>query len=128
MDEEALHPLHVVQHRAVKRGRTMENRFDAPANSLADSVSRREALGRLGGGLAGLLLAAVGIGKAAGAPTPNSQYEKFCRDTCRVNSGGGNTFGTCVSSCEACANSTGGLPCGCPASPGATVVCTNCCL
>jgi hypothetical protein len=51
----------------------MEHRFDAQAKALADSVSRREALARLGGGVAGLLLATFGSGRAwsqTGPPLP----------------------------------------------------------
>jgi len=100
----------------------MENRFDALAKSLADSVSRREALRRLGGGLAGMLLASLGLGKAEGAPAPESACEKFCRE-CGIPPGGGNAFGVCVSSCEACLHSSGSLPSGCPTTPGGPVVC-----
>lgn len=106
----------------------MEHRFDTLAKSLAGSISRREALSRVGGGIAGLLLATVGLGRAWSAPATNSQCEDFCRSTCGISPGGGNAFGKCVSSCEACVNSTGSRPCGCPASLGADVVCTNCCI
>ena len=64
----------------------MENQFDALAKSLAGSVSRREALARLGGGVAGLLLAAVGLGKAWGDRAPNSHCEDFCRGIMRDRS------------------------------------------
>src|SRR4051812_31812240 len=103
----------------------MENRFDTLAKSLADSVSRREALSRLGGGLAGMVLAAVGLGKSWGGPAVNSKCQSFCRETCGVAPGGGNAFGQCVSSCEACVNSTGSVPCGCPDPLGGPVVCTG---
>jgi hypothetical protein len=104
----------------------VENRFDELAKSLAGSVSRRDALVRLGGGMAGLLLASLGMRKAWSDPATNSQCEDFCRTHCNIDPGGGNAFGECVSSCEACVNSTGALPCGCPASPGAAVRCRNC--
>lgn len=101
----------------------MEHRFDTLAKAMAGSISRREALSRLGGGAAGLLLACLGIGRAWSDPATNSQCEDFCRSTCGISSGGDNGFGKCVSSCEACVSSTGGSPCGCPASPGAAVAC-----
>ena len=102
----------------------MEHQFDALAKSLAATVSRREAIRRLGGGLAGAVLASLGSGRAWSAPAPNSHCEDFCRSKCGIHPGGGNAFGKCVSSCEACVNRTGGqLPCLCPASPGGDVVC-----
>ena len=107
----------------------MEHRFDALAKAMAATVSRREAITRLGGGLAGAVLASLGLGKSWSDPAPNSHCEEFCRNTCAISPGGGNAFGKCVSSCEHCVHDTGGqLPCGCPASPGGDVVCTGCCL
>jgi hypothetical protein len=109
----------------------MGNRFDELAKSLAGSVSRREALVRLGGGMAGMLLASLGMGKAWGDPATNSLCEDFCRSTCKIRPGGGSAFGECVSSCETCVTDTNGLPCGCPGSSGSSgpdVVCTGCCV
>jgi hypothetical protein len=54
----------------------MENRFDALAKSLADSVSRREAVRRLGAGLAGLVLASLGARPAAAQG--NRDCAHFC--------------------------------------------------
>ena len=56
----------------------MENKFDALAKALADSVSRREALSRLGGGLAGLLLTALGGERAWGAADNGCGFEIHC--------------------------------------------------
>jgi len=103
----------------------MENRFDELTKALSGGMPRREALRRIAGGFAGALLASLGIGKAWGAPAPNSFCEKFCRDECGVNPGSGNAFGKCVSSCQNCLNHTGILPV-CPA-PGTTeVICGTC--
>jgi hypothetical protein len=109
----------------------MGHQFDELAKSLAGSVSRREALVRLGGGMAGMLLTTLGLGSRGWGAALNSQCEDFCRSHCGVRPGGGNAFGECVSSCEACVNSANALPCGCPGSFGSSgpdVVCTNCCL
>jgi len=92
------------------------HRFDEVAKALARGLTRRESLRAVGGGLAGALLAAVGLGKAWGAPAlrkiknPHAQCQQFCRDH-GANPGGGNCHGTCVSSCEACVNATDALPC-----------------
>jgi hypothetical protein len=45
----------------------MEHQFDLLAKALAEGVSRREALRRITGGLAGALLASMGLGKSWGS-------------------------------------------------------------
>ena len=45
----------------------MDKQFDELSKSLAEGVSRREALRKFGFGLAGVLLAAVGLRSKAGA-------------------------------------------------------------
>jgi hypothetical protein len=102
----------------------MEHRFDVLAKSLAMGASRRDVLRQLGGGLAGALLASMGLGKAWGQSphaASNASCAKFCRDECGIRPGGGNAFGQCVSSCQRCLNRTGAPPCACPA-PGSTAV------
>jgi hypothetical protein len=54
----------------------MENRFDELAKSLAGSVSRREALVRLGAGLAGVVLASLGARPVEAQG--NSACDNFC--------------------------------------------------
>jgi hypothetical protein len=72
----------------------MENSFDQLAKDLARGVSRREALWRLGGGLATAMLASLGIGKAWSQSGGNSTCAKFCesifppgpdRDKCKFD-------------------------------------------
>lgn len=50
--------------------------FDELAKDLARGVSRREALRRLGGGMAGAMLASLGVGRAWGQG--NSDCAHFC--------------------------------------------------
>jgi hypothetical protein len=87
----------------------MSNRFDELAKGLASGLTRRDALKRFAGGLAGLLFADVALGSKAEA-----QAADTCPDYCRsigINPGGGNAFGKCVSNCAHCKNE-GGTPCG----------------
>src|SRR5947207_7998590 len=85
----------------------MEDRFDALAKAVAGGLSRREALRRLGGGLAAMLLSAVGLGTAWGAPpsrpakcsdycnTLPTPQRSNCNNACRQC--GGNTQNICPS-------------------------------
>ena len=58
-----------------------ENGLEALCKTLAEPVGRRQALRRLGGGLAGALLASIGLGRAASAQGGgNSACAKFCND------------------------------------------------
>jgi hypothetical protein len=45
----------------------MDNKFDQLAKTMAQSVTRRQALGRFGLGLAGMALAAIGLPSKAKA-------------------------------------------------------------
>src|ERR1043166_4546073 len=79
----------------------MEDRFDALAKSVAGGLSRRDALRRLGGGLAAMLLSAVGLNTAWG--TPPSRPAK-CSDYC-------NTLprpqrSNCNNACKQCGGNT----------------------
>ena len=52
----------------------MDTRLDAVAKAVARGATRRQALRLAGGGLAGALLAAAGLGKRAGAHGPMFAY------------------------------------------------------
>jgi hypothetical protein len=102
----------------------MEDRFDTLAKSLAEGISRRAALRWIGAGLAGVVLAPLGLGtKAWSAPAPSSGCQKFCRD-CGISPANGNAFGQCVSSCERCLH-TGGKVCVCPTAASPRVGCCD---
>jgi hypothetical protein len=68
----------------------MDHRFDDLAKALAGGMSRREAMRRMGGGLAGTLLAALGLARGI-APAhaqgfPPGECQSFCtheRNDCR---------------------------------------------
>jgi hypothetical protein len=100
----------------------MENRFDTLAKSLAESVSRRQALSRLGGGVAGMLLAAAGLDRAWGK-------DNGCGSRCQAATGfQANSppkitaaYKACVSDCDACKNA-GRNPC---FATGGTVACCS---
>ena len=97
--------------------------FDEWTKDLARGVSRREALRRLGGGLAAMLLSAVGLNTAWGAPP--SRPPK-CSDYC-------NTLPTpqranCNNACKQCGGNTQNI---CPSRDSDKVACcsqgTGCC-
>jgi hypothetical protein len=79
--------------------------FDEMAKALAGGLTRRQALRRVAGGLAGVLLGSLGVGRVWG------QAAGTCPDYCRglgLTPGDGNAFGKCVSNCARCK----GHPCG----------------
>jgi hypothetical protein len=90
----------------------MENRFDELAKTLAGAISRREVLSRLGGGLAGLLLASLGWGKAWG-------QNNICLHICATK-----TRGHCIRDCRDCLE-RGSTVCG-VRSAGTVVCCKRC--
>jgi len=75
--------------------------FDEWAKDLARGVSRREALRRLGGGLAGALLAALGLARAWGAPAPRPAK---CSDYC--NTLPRSQRANCNNACKQCGGHT----------------------
>src|SRR5438046_375145 len=87
----------------------MAEHFDQLTKALATGVSRRDALKRFVGGVFGGLLAAVGLGKTAGAQAPGT-CPAYCRSI-GLTPGGGNAFGKCVSNCAKCRDA-GGIECG----------------
>jgi len=98
-----------------------ETRFDELAMALAGGVSRRDALRRIGGGLAGALLASLGLSKSWGAPNPpGTGTGTGCGNVCQAATGfnpndKGQTatkaaYNACVKACDACTTS-GGNPC-----------------
>jgi hypothetical protein len=98
----------------------MENRFDELTKALAGGVSRREALRRLGGGLAGVLLASMGLGKAW-----SQSGSVDCGSYCRARFAPGRVaLRTCVHSCEDC-QAGGGIVCGASSAGGGAVTCCS---
>ena len=53
----------------------MNDKFDELTRSMAQSVTRRAALKKFGVGLAGVVLAALGLAGVASARSPNSRSE-----------------------------------------------------
>jgi hypothetical protein len=76
----------------------MGNRFDELAKDLARGVSRREALRRLGGGLLGAAIAAVGLG-LGNASADGVGDGEACVDCCNAIVPRPHPFGQCVSEC-----------------------------
>jgi hypothetical protein len=82
------------------------DRFEKLVKDMA-GMNRRDALRRAGGGLAGLMLAAFGVGRA------QAQEDNFCEYDCEVLFGlNPNTdrpkWGRCMQSCSSCLASGGG--------------------
>jgi hypothetical protein len=98
----------------------MQQQFDELAKSLAEAVSRREALRRLGGGLAGVLLGSLGLGKAWGQNPNQSHFGALCQDCCRDKVRAGPRMRPCLGACEACQGDCGRV-CASPTSD--NVVC-----
>jgi hypothetical protein len=91
----------------------MEHRFDELAKALAGGLSRREALRRLGGGVAAALMSTLGLGKAWGQIGAVA-----CGDYCKGAVGfdpkdkaSKKRFAACVPSCDHC-QEDGGKICG----------------
>ena len=59
----------------------MTNKFDELAKGLAQSVTRRQALRRFGVGLAGTVLASLGLANKAQASNCLPQCVKACRES-----------------------------------------------
>src|SRR5262245_32040742 len=78
----------------------MENRFDQLARSLAGATSRREALRRLGGFLAGTFAATLGMGEVWGQGDQGGGQADPCRVACRRCSG--RARDKCLVACYAC--------------------------
>jgi len=73
----------------------MANQFDELSKALAAGISRREALRRIGSGLVGATLAALGLGKADAAPNPCSVF-------CSKNFPPGPARAACLQACRQC--------------------------
>jgi hypothetical protein len=102
--------------------------FDELAKSLSGGLTRRQALRRAGGSLAGAVLASLGLERAWGQAPANPPVAKNCADFCKnivgIAPGGGNAYGKCVSNCATC-NSRGGKPCGASACCTGGLVCSS---
>jgi hypothetical protein len=100
----------------------MENRFDELAKSLADSLSRREAMSRLGGGVAGMLLAAVGLDKAWG----DTNCGKVCNAAFNPTAAATRAKNLrCKQTCEACQENNRGVPCSIAPADGTMSCCAG---
>ena len=98
--------------------------FDDMAKALASGLTRRRALRRVGGGLAGALLGSLGLGRAWGqAPTPKNCAD-YCKNFLGIRPGGGDAYGKCVSNCATCLDG-GGTACGADACCAAGQGCCN---
>jgi Stigma-specific protein, Stig1 len=103
----------------------MTHPFDELARALAEGVSRREAIRRLGSGLVGAILTSLGLVRAWGQGTANpcaqfcNQLPSFQRQNCQkaCKECGGHTQNVCASS-----NSSQVLCC-----PQGTVCCNGVC-
>ncbi len=71
----------------------MENKFDVLTKGMAESVSRRQALRRLGVGLAGMGLACLGFGNN---PEAGHCSDKDCMGPCPKGTKCGGIKGYCV--------------------------------
>jgi hypothetical protein len=96
--------------------------FDEMAKALAGGLTRRQALRKVGGGLAGALLASVGLGKASGATPMNCA--DYCKNFVGIQPGNGNAYGQCVSNCANCI-AGGGIACGADGCCTGDEVCTS---
>jgi hypothetical protein len=83
------------------------DRFEKLAKEMA-GMTRRDALRRAGGGLAGALLATFGLGKAARADDVTESCESDCEYFWGGPNGNRPKWGQCMNSCARCVNSAGG--------------------
>jgi hypothetical protein len=104
----------------------MEHRFDELAKALAEGVSRREALRRIGGGVVALLLASFGVGKAWGQ-SGSVDCGTFCKSTVGFDPKSPESkerFAACKTSCEDC-QAGGNTVCGVSTTGGGAVTCCS---
>jgi hypothetical protein len=99
----------------------MEHQFDELAKALAAGVSRREALRRIGGGVVGLILASLGLGKAWGQ-SADVDCKKFCKSALSSDPKSKEQVATCKASCEDC-QAGGNTVCGVSSAGGGAVTC-----
>src|SRR5688500_16655398 len=99
--------------------------FDELARDLARGVSRREALWRVAGGLAGAVLASLGLGKTWGQVGNSGRGSDECASFCETVFRPGSARGQCIN--DAAHGKGLCFECG-PASAGEKVLCgTICC-
>ena len=82
-------------------------RFEQLAKDLAGGMKRREAFRRIGGGLAGALLASFGVGRARHSTSGTSARVRIAGDCGKIY-GPGFAQAECFADCEFCAAGTGG--------------------
>src|SRR2546427_532531 len=101
----------------------MANGFDEISKVIASGISRREALRRIGGGLVGATLAALGVGQAAAAP---SSCSVFCGKNAFTS---GPLHAACLQACHKCGGDTTRVCCtasGCVCCPSGQICGFNC--
>jgi hypothetical protein len=102
----------------------MDNRFDELAKALAEGVSRREALRRLGGGLLTAMLASLGLetawgqgrGGGGGGGSSFTKCSTYCNKLPRPQRS------NCNSACQQCGGNTDHL---CPSTDSDKVACCS---
>ena len=78
----------------------MENRFDSLAKSVSSAMSRRDALWRLGGGLAVVILASLGLAAPGQSAASKKECALCCLTQCQnVNNDRGPNMGRCMRQC-----------------------------
>jgi hypothetical protein len=80
----------------------MDEKFDELAQELARGVGRREALRRIGGVLAGVLLASLGV------PSHADPIRSECRQKCQAGGCEGKDVKWCTTNCVLCFRDNGG--------------------
>jgi len=103
------------------------HQFDEMAKDLANGMSRRQAIRRVGAGLAGAMLASLGLAKAWSKDDDDDEpetCEDYCRKVVGINPSHEKQFGKCVSNCEQCIDH-GGIACGQDNCCVGTEVCTS---
>jgi hypothetical protein len=73
----------------------MNNKFDELARGLAQSVTRRQALKKFGVGLAGMVLAALGVANASAGSKKKAQTQGLCQ-VVMTGIGVGQYTGVCI--------------------------------
>ena len=76
----------------------MNNKFDELTKGMAQSITRRSALKKFGLGLAGMVLACLGLANKADAATP-AECRALCTSTCSSYPAGSASYNSCYRTC-----------------------------